>query len=200
MSRAPDLRAPDYLDGLQRLLPRGRAWPRGQDAALTALLAGIADPLAQLHARVLALLETEADPAQAIELLPEWEAAFGLPDPCVPAGSELTLRRAALLAKITAQGGQARDYMVALAAQLGFTITITELRPYQVGSPIGTPLYDSSWRYVWQVNAPGVTLRLWAIGSSAVGDPLRSWDSTVLECVLNRVAPAETRLLFQYGS
>lgn len=200
MTRAPDLRADDYQEAMKRLLPPGRAWPRGQDATFSHLLGALSGPLEKLHARVLALLETEADPARAIEMLPEWEDAFGLPDPCVPAGSELTLRRAALLAKITSQGGQSSAYLVAAAAQLGFSITITEYHPYQVGSSVGAPLYSPAWRYVWQVNAPAKTFRLWRVGTSAVGDPLRSWDVTALECVLRRLAPAHTNLVFSYGS
>jgi uncharacterized protein YmfQ (DUF2313 family) len=200
MSRIPDLRAADYLDGLANLLPRGRAWSHEAGGDLGRVLAGMADPLAQLHARAVDLLEREADPARALELLPEWEAAFGLPDPCIPAGSELTLRRAALLTKIAAQGGQTCAYLQATAAALGFDVTLEELRPYRVGDPVGAPLRGPAWRFALLVHAPALTIRLFTVGTSAVGDPLRSWANTGLECVLRRIAPAHTRLIFSFGS
>lgn len=197
---APHLDEAAWAAVLADHLPEGRAWPREDGSALSRLLSGLAPGPARVEARALQLLDVEADPRTTQEMFSDWEAAFGLPDPCIPANSALNIRRASLVQRVTDGGGLSRERLIQVAAQLGFTVTINEFRPYQVGDPIGTPIYDARWRYVWQVASPSLTVRLWTIGTSAVGDPLRSWDNTILECVLNRLTTAHTRLLFKYGS
>jgi hypothetical protein len=52
-------------------------------------------------------------------------------------------RRAALLTRITMMGGQSREFFIALAAAIGYTIWITEYRPFMVGiDRVGDPHYD----------------------------------------------------------
>jgi uncharacterized protein YmfQ (DUF2313 family) len=74
----------DYLAQLASLLPEGPALPREPDSRLMRLLRMPAAELAAVDARGDVLL-AEADPRVTAELLPEWEAAFGLPDSCSPA-------------------------------------------------------------------------------------------------------------------
>lgn len=109
-------------------------------------------------------------------------------------------RRGALLSRLGGTGGQSREFFIALAAYLGFTITITEFRPFRVSiSHAGDALYDDSWRHVWRVNGPDTTVFEFRAGLSAVGEPLRKWGNELLECVMNRIKPAHTVLLFGYG-
>ena len=80
MSDAPDLGEADFLAALQAYLPTGPAWPRDPDTIVTQILSGIARAQARLHARENQLL-IDLFPATTVELLPEWEASVGLPDP-----------------------------------------------------------------------------------------------------------------------
>lgn len=75
------LSAEAYLAQLQALLPPGSAWPRAANATLTKLLGALAEELARLDARALALID-EADGRSTLELLSDWERVCGLPDPC----------------------------------------------------------------------------------------------------------------------
>jgi len=196
------LTATDYLAQLQALLPQGPAWPRDADAELTRLLAAWADEMARIDARAADLVE-EADPRTTAELLADWERVAGLPDACVEAlaGAQTTAqRRAALVGKLTTIGGQSAAYYIALAASLGYAITVTEFRPFRAGqSCAGDALTNDEWIFAWQVNAPETTIVDFAAGRSCAGDPLRAWGNELLECVITRLKPAHTHVLFAYG-
>ena len=196
------LTATDYLAQLQALLPQGPAWPREADAALTQLLAAWADELARVDGRAADLVE-ESDPRTTAELLADWERVAGLPDACVAAlaGTQTTTqRRAALVGKLTTIGGQSAAYYIALAASLGYTITVTEFAPFQAGhSAAGDPLSNDEWMFAWQVNAPEESIVEFSAGRSCAGEPLRAWGNELLECVISRLRPAHTHVLFAYG-
>lgn len=192
----------DYLAALQALMPRGRAWPRDPDALQTALLASLTPTYTRNGARAAALL-VDAFPVAPVELLPEWEASLGLPDPCLgvpvpPLG--VPARQAQVAARFIAGGGQSIAFFETYALTLGYAITITEFAPFRVGrSRVGTPLYGTDWWFTWQVNAPTFTIRSFRVNHDTVGTALRSWDSTALQCELQRLAPAQTTLIFSYS-
>jgi uncharacterized protein YmfQ (DUF2313 family) len=111
-------------------------------------------------------------------------------------------RQAALVAEIASQGGQSIAYYVAVAAAaLGYAITITEFHPFRVSrSRVGDALLRTPWLHTWRVNAPSITMQYFRVGKSPVGEPLRSWGNSELECRLGQLAPAHTVLQFSYGS
>jgi uncharacterized protein YmfQ (DUF2313 family) len=189
----------DYLAQLQALLPQGPAWPREADAALTQLLAAWADELARVDGRAADLIE-EADPRTTAELLADWERVAGLPDACVAAlaGTQTTAqRRAVLVAKLTTIGGQSAAYFIDLAASLGYTITVTEFDLHDVEDNVEHPLTAAPWQYAWQVNAAQDTIGTFTV-IDTVEDPLAWWGNDLLECVINRLKPAHTHVLFAY--
>jgi uncharacterized protein YmfQ (DUF2313 family) len=124
----------DYIDALAALLPVGPAWPRENDSTLMALIGGLAqiwgDPVDK---RAADLLEIESDPRTTVELLPDWERNFGLPDPCYTAPQSVGERQLALVMRMTMVGAQSREFFIGVAAQIGYTITITEYRTFVVG-------------------------------------------------------------------
>jgi uncharacterized protein YmfQ (DUF2313 family) len=124
----------DYVEPLANLLPLGPAWPREYDSTLMELVAGLCgiwgDPVDK---RAADLLEIESDPRTTIELLPEWERAWGLPDPCYTAPQSIDERHLALLMRMTMLGAQSREFFISAAAMIGYTITITEYRTFVVG-------------------------------------------------------------------
>lgn len=189
----------DYLRQLQALLPQGAAWPRDDEAILTQLLHGLAVELARVDGRATQLLE-EADPRTTAELFGDWERVAGLPDACAVAagGSQTTAqRRAALLGRLTTLGGQSAAYYVGLAAALGYAITVTEFHQHTVVDDVNHPLYGAAWDFAWQVNAALNTVTSLTVNGS-VDDPLAAWGNALLECVIKRVAPAQTTVLFSY--
>jgi uncharacterized protein YmfQ (DUF2313 family) len=79
------------------------------------------------------LLEQESDPRRTLELLPDWERNWGLPDPCYTEPLTIGERQRALVMRMTMEGAQSREFFIKVAAQLGYGITISEYRPWVVG-------------------------------------------------------------------
>lgn len=189
----------DYLRQLQALLPPGPAWPLDDDAALTRLFGALAAELARVDGRAWQLVE-EADPRTTAELFADWERVAGLPDACAVAfgGDQTTAqRRAALVGKMTTVGGQTPAYFIGLAASLGYAITITEFSEHTVNDDVEHPFYGAAWNFAWQVNAALNTITEITV-DSLVDEPLAAWGNALLECVINRLSPAHTAVLYSY--
>lgn len=191
------MNAADYLAQQRALLPTGPALPRADDV-LAALLAMPAAEFARIEARARDLL-AEADPRTTRELLPEWEATYGLPDLCVGAGQSVQERQAALVARVLAVGGQSRAYFIGVAAGLGYAgATITEFRPFTCGAACTAAVTAPAWWSSWRLNlAAAFTIRRYST-RSACADPLRSWGDAALECAIRRLNPAHTHVIFAY--
>jgi uncharacterized protein YmfQ (DUF2313 family) len=124
----------DYTQAFLSMLPQGQAWPRhAPDSVLVQGITGLCNYWGYVDGRAADLLERESDPRQTIELLPDWERNWGLPDPCYEAPQTVGQRQLALVMRMTMQGGQSRDFFIKVAAQIGYTITITEYRTFVVG-------------------------------------------------------------------
>ncbi|MDE2440512.1 MAG: DUF2313 domain-containing protein [Betaproteobacteria bacterium] len=189
----------DYLRQLQALLPPGPAWPKDDNALLTRLLSGLSEELARVDGRAWQIAE-EADPRTVAELFADWERVAGLPDACaVVFGGTQTVakRRAALVGRLATLGGQSPAYFIALAASIGYAITITEFRAHTVEDDVNYALYDSAWNFAWQVNAALNTINEITVDMT-VEDPLAAWGNALLECVINRLKPAQTTVLYSY--
>jgi uncharacterized protein YmfQ (DUF2313 family) len=193
--------AADYLEQLKTLLPPGQAFPREAGTTLHKLLDGMSIELARVDGRG-ELLPLEANPASTNELLSDWERVVGLPDNCSGAlEGTLQGRRNALLAKLASTGGQSPAYFISIAAALGYEVTISEFRPFRVGmSEVGDALTNGDWQFTWQVNGPETTVLTFRVGLSAVGEPLRSWGTSSLECKIRQLAPAHTIPIFVYAN
>ncbi|NPD67311.1 DUF2313 domain-containing protein [Lichenicola cladoniae] len=187
----------DFLSLLQGLLPTGPVWPRDPAAIQTQVLAALVPTYANLAERDENLL-FDAFPATADELLPEWEYSLGLPDPCAGNAATLELRRAQVVARFTALGGQSIDYLVAFAAALGYAISISEYAPRRFGAGFGQPMNGEAWAFAWQVSTTQFSIIQRKFGD-VLGEPFATWGSTVLLCELQRLSPAHTTIIFNFA-
>lgn len=206
----------DYARAFANLLPIGTAWSRDPDSVLMMLTRGQAEIWGgKVDPRAADLLETETDPRKTNELLPEWERAFGLPDLCVPQTLTSDGRRAALVEKMTRNGGQSIAYFNSVAAELGKTATITEYSPFMCGvsqcgdtRPTGAANERYYWetgpaemRFYWKVKLEPTFIHWFRAGSGRCGvDPMvligRQGD---IECLFKRWKPAQTQAVFDYS-
>jgi uncharacterized protein YmfQ (DUF2313 family) len=209
----------DYAHASQELLPRGQAWPREPDSTLMRTIDGLAQSWGFVDSRAADLLEIESDPRKTVELLPDWERAWGLPDPCLPVPSTEELRRKTLVWKITLFGGQSRQWFYQFAREIvGTKIYIQEFAPYVCGlSQCGDtrPGPEGGWeeghyrweigkpeiRFYWRVQPLGKTLHWFRCGRDNCGeDPLcKITPDVALECILTRLKPAQTEIVFDYS-
>jgi uncharacterized protein YmfQ (DUF2313 family) len=193
--------AAEYREQLKQLLPPGQAFPRDPGTTLHDLLDGMSLELARVDARA-SILPLEANPSSTSELLSDWERAVGLPDKCAGELEEtLQGRRNALIAKLSATGGQSAQYFIDISAALGYTVTIEEFRPFRAGrSAAGDALTNGDWVFAWRVRVPSVTAIPFKAGLSVAGESLRTWGNSALECKINQLKPAHTIALFGYGA
>lgn len=191
--------ADQYREALQALLPPGIAWTREDGTRLTTLLDAWAQEFGRLDARADALIE-ETDPRTALELLPDWERAVGLPDECTGIAEGIPARRLGATAKLTMRGGQRPGYFVELAAALGFTVAIDEFTSFDAGADVGTDLNGDDWRHTWRVRLESLADLAFTefVAGSLAGEPLLSWGAADLECVIRRAKPAHSVVLFAY--
>ncbi|WP_455424786.1 YmfQ family protein [Dryocola sp. LX212] len=186
----------DYFRLLENLLPRGPAWSDSDP-----LLAGIAPTLADVEARAHDLVR-ETDPRQTVELIERWEACCGLPDSCsIPGTETLAQRQQRLDAKINVAGGITESFYLSVLDSLGYpsaTITKYEGMGFVCTSPCTASLYSDEWNFVWQVNFTEETKISDMTCLSQCTESLRTWGDTTAECVINKLCPSHTIVLFSY--
>jgi uncharacterized protein YmfQ (DUF2313 family) len=123
----------DYGSAFLTLLPQGQAWPTAPGTTLDLACRGLAEYWGFVDSRAADLLERESDPRITIELLPDWERNWGLPDPCYEAPLTIAERQLALIMRMTMEGAQSREFFINIAAMIGYPISITEYRTFVVG-------------------------------------------------------------------
>lgn len=190
-----------YANQISSLFPQGPAWDDARASNLGTLTLAMADELSRVDARS-QQLAVDWLPSQAIELLPDWERALALPDNCFPDQVQtLEQRQLAAVEKFTRIGLQTPAYFVSLAAQLGYNVEVEEYFPFSAGSGMaGTPVVDEDWAYTWRVRIFGqqITVSDFQVGKSTVGEGLRTWGNSLIECVINRQKPAHTIVIYSY--
>ena len=187
-----------HLDLLKRLLPPVSVDPNGAAIALELAAEANVLNLAQWYGDQILL---EADPRTASLTLTDWERVYGLPDICVAAAGitqSVSERRAALVALITMLGGQSPAFFIALAAVMGYAITISELHPQTTEDDTEYAVQDEQYRFIWVVNASLYNLReLTTEDDTEMATAV--WGNKLLECRINRFKPAHTLVLFAYS-
>lgn len=212
----------DYAEAFASLLPSGAAWPRNPDSVLQTVVAGLSDIWGnQIEALAALLLTQESDPRATTVLLPDWERAWGLPDPCVAEPLTISNRQQALVAKMTLLGGQSRAFFIAAAAAIGYTISIREYSPFMCGvsrcgdtrdldAETGGDGTHYRWeigppdmRFYWTVSVDATRLTWFRVGSGGgqcgIDPLLRIALATDLECLLRRWKPAHTEVIFDFS-
>lgn len=143
-----------YREQALALLPPGRALSRRAESWIYKLLEGIAVEYARVHERAGDLL-LESVPGDADELLEDWEDATGLPD-CGLEPDTLEERRAALVSKLVARGGQSDAIFEAIADALSFDISLDhKYLPATCTSPCTSPVAGIEWVFTKEVTGEG---------------------------------------------
>lgn len=191
-----DVTDDDYISLLSALLPPGPAWS-SDDVAIR----GVAPSLRRAHERADELM-LELDPRTTSELINRWENCCGLPDECIPVGTQtLRQRQKRLDAKVNLVGGINESFYLSQLAALGktgATITRYDNGPFRCTSGCTDAVFSPEWRYYWQVNMPASTDASWMTCTDDCETPVRYWGDTVAECVINKLCPSHTYVIFKY--
>lgn len=188
-----------YRTALQALLPPGVAWSRDPERVLTKLLNGFAGVFGAIDSRIDHLL-SESDPRTSLEMLPEWENAVGLPDPCLGLAPSDVARRERLLSGLIPPDSSSRIDMSILASSLGYEgCYVIEPTFFRTNSNCNDSCYSENWAFTWILAVPiAATVRLFTT-TSTCRESLASWQHELLECVFRDISPIHTTVLFSYG-
>ena len=211
----------DYVQAFLNLLPTGQAWPRSRESTLVQTCDGLNQYWGYVDGRAADLLERESDPRAALELLPDWERNWALPDPCFsPMPLTVDDRHRILMLKMTLLGTPSRKFFTDWAAFLGYQIYITEYAPFMCGVSrcgdtsaeeiaAGGDGYHMRWyvgpaemRFYWTVHVMNARLTWFRCGAGQCGvDHLLTIGlAQDLECMIRRWEPAHTQVIFDYSS
>jgi len=211
----------DYAHELAALLPKGQAWPREPFSTLMLTVSGLAQYYGVVDGRAADLLERESDPRATIELLEDWERAWGLPDPCFsPMPLTIADRHKILLLKMTLLGTPSRKFYTDWAKFLGYNIYITEYSPFMCGVSMcgdtsdlevaaGGDPFHMRWyvmlpenRFMWTVHVENARLTWFrcGVGQCGIDHLLTIGLAQDLECMIRRWAHAYTVPIFDYSS
>ena len=142
--------ADDILPQLLQLTPRGAVWGTdeagpadGANAVMLQVWRAIAGHAAANYA-IDFDLAMQGFPSGITWSLPDWEAEYGLPDPCLSGTAGTQQRINAVRARYAAQGGQSPAYFICLAASIGYDITIEEPTQFLVddGECVGEAIVE----------------------------------------------------------
>lgn len=190
------------------LLPPGAAWrsPGGTafegGTMLGRFWRALAGDFATVYRRLFRISE-ESTASTLADSLEDWERDFGLPDPCFGEAQSRAQRLRALILKVRSKGTITKADFVALAASVGYSVTITEPLPFAFGFSGcgGGEGTGAAIRYFWFVKVGAAGTRRFEFGTSQTGihsllDIARVTD---LECLFRALAPAWTRVVFDYS-
>jgi uncharacterized protein YmfQ (DUF2313 family) len=211
----------DYAAAWTQLLPSGSAWPRNTSSVLQNFLLGMSGiwgqqpvnfPSLSVDGRAADMVEIEADPRFAIEMLPDWETAFGLPDTCLAEPLTIGDRHKSLVARYIMLGAQDPGFMIGIAQSIGYAVQLQEHSPFMCGvSQVGDTriLTGPSTNYRWELGDtpvrqsytvlvlnPRLSWFQCGAGQCGVDHMLTIGLYTDLECMMTRIKPAHTMIFF----
>jgi uncharacterized protein YmfQ (DUF2313 family) len=184
------------------LWPQGAAWgtPDGAAMSLGSKLARftrvLLDPFLWLYRRAY-LLAREATLSGVAELLPEWEADYGLPDICDDTEATTGERLKRLAAKVMSARVVTPPEFIRLAREYGFEVAIEEPCVFgcggsECGGEHETGGYEEEVYFIVRIR--DLQVNYFVAGESEIGfDPLFAYGATAkLICIIRQMAPAWT--------
>lgn len=192
--------ADDYQEEMRHYLPPGKALDYEEGSVSDNFWMALSKEPARMGAAADAFLD-ETDPRTCVAMLPDFERNYGLPDDCSPSQQSVPQRRAALIARVTENFTLTEENIVALAATLGFDVTVTTYKQPRCGKAIcAAPCISLQQESTWTVNAPADPITYAICGIARCGDRTSSFGFTQLECVMNEVNSAFLFVSFNFGS
>lgn len=183
-----------YLNAALQLLPIGLAWNRALDGNFAKMFMPRAETLETVNANAHQLID-ECILSNALMLLGDWEAFFGLPE-CSEINT-IEARRAALVAKDNEIGSFNKHYLEDLAKQNGYAIKVIAHYPHHCMRDCSYPLYpqENAWRvfiYTTSSNIRNMSCL------DDVTNELVMIERSKIECFLKRFCYSHLEMVFVY--
>jgi len=165
-------------------LPGGKVFAAARDnfTNLFAFLRGLASEMARVEDFLIDLY-SELDPRTTIVFIEEWESNLGIPDDCIFIADTIEERRKNILIKLTSLGAQTEEDFVSLALLLGFAIQITR------------PPSGPDRRFIWIISGVDILVNVPEYDVPFI--PNATGGQTVMQCLFQKLRPANTELQFE---
>lgn len=194
MSRTPA----DIRQSLIAKLPPGFALAK-RGGVIDAIYSGFAHSLSEGEEAAERLVN-EIDPRAANYLLDDFERVLSA-DPC---GRDFNVsttaqRQRRAHQRWTATGGQSIPYFIEITRNLGVDIRIEEFWPSIANDMVaGDYLVPEGDQFIWRVHLKLVDPVFFIAGNAEAFERLYDFSINDVECVLRRLKPAHTTLVFYY--
>lgn len=76
--------------------------------------------------------------------------------------------------------------------------TAATIEQFQNFDSTPDPEWGEFWRYYWRVNIPADANIRWQTCTSTCDSAIRTWGDTVAECVIDKLCPSHTVVVFAY--
>jgi len=178
----------EHTQALTSYLPGGRLFAARNKSTsnIYKLMTGIANEFLTAD-ELIKTFRIEIIPSLTEDLIPEWEAALGIPDDCFKGNGTTSERRIHILAKLSSLGVQTVTDFETLALVFGVTVTVT---PGIVENGISDP--DDRFRiYVKHTEQ--------AIDAFPLTFPIFFGSKTlsIITCLFDKLKPANCEVIFK---
>ena len=197
--------AETLLPQILPLTPRGAAWgtdEAGDGQGASPLQLGFWTSLAAWAAAQFtrdADIAAQTFPSLVTWSLDDWENDYALPDRCIIDPQNVAQRLQALRVKYALVGASSPDYLICLAASLGYAIVIEEYQPLRCDDfRAGYYCFGLPWGDVFKVHVPVTTVVPLYCDSFHAGDRVETWRNSQLECALGTAAQPQTAFFFAF--
>ena len=169
------------------------------DSTLRKILLGLASEWLNFRDKINEVVN-EYNPQKTTTLIQEWEEFVGIPDDCIPVASTIEQRRLNVLLKLAGINATTEKQFKNVASILGYNI--------EVSNGVSTSTFPLTLPFLLISEASAPFTIVITLSSSikpsgfALTFPftLTSQQPAILDCLFNKLKPANTQLFFRYSN
>jgi uncharacterized protein YmfQ (DUF2313 family) len=194
------------VSALQKHLPTGKAWDAFQIPGKRwyRVLKTFGSSIGEMRGALCAL-KRELDPRTTEQLLPEWEAALSLPDPCFPPAATIDQRRSMLMLRLSKRRWTTIQDWADLCTLFGYQVRITPgaliqgAATYPYCYPIRYDHFPKAGRFRIYIDV--LNYDFYGYGKYAYPFPYQAADTSldILKCIIDRIRPSNVIVIWNSG-
>ena len=169
------------------------------DSTLRKILLGLASEWLNFRDKINEVVN-EYNPQKTTALIQEWEEFVGIPDDCIPVASTIEQRRLNVLLKLAGINVTTEKQFKNVASILGYNI--------EVSNGVSTSTFPLTLPFllISEASAPFTIVITLPSSIKPSGFPLTfpftltSQQPAILDCLFNKLKPANTQLFFRYSN
>lgn len=170
-----------------------------EDSTLRKILIGLASEWLNFRDKINEV-SNQYNPKTTTQLIQEWEEFVGIPDSCIPIASTIEQRRLNVLLKLAGINATTENQFKKVAEILGYNI--------QVSNGVSTSTFPLTLPFllISEASAPYTIVITLPSSLQPSGFPLTfpftltAQQPAILNCLFDKLKPANTQLFFRYSN